>query len=62
MFASCLIIAAVLTLIAGHLTLVNRMFMRSEAQGPVPAHDLTQSDLPQTSVAGPDCHGLPATA
>ena len=30
MFASYLIIAAVLTLIAGHLTLVNYMFMRSE--------------------------------
>ena len=30
MFASYLIIAGVLTLIAGHLTLVHRLFMRSE--------------------------------
>ncbi len=61
MFASYLIIAAVLTLIAGHLTLVNYMFMRSEPRVASPAHDLTESNLPQTAVAAPDCHDL-ATA
>jgi len=61
MFASYLIIAGVLMLIAGHLTLVHRMFMRSEPRVCAPAHDLTKSDLPQTAAAAPDCQDL-ATA
>lgn len=55
MFASYLIIAAVLTLIAGHLALVNRMFMRSEqCDFSAPAQGEKKRDLPPIAAAQ-DC-------
>jgi len=48
MVASCLIIAAVLALVGGHLTLVHRMFMCSETRGlSAPVRDETKMDLRQ---------------